>query len=302
MNIIVFSRRNGRCRQFSLSFPVALGVLSIAALGLLASSFAAGLTLGRHGMARIALSSPTAALRPEQQIAVLRAQVRDQVNALALRLGTINANLMRLNAFGKQLTQMANINSREFDFDHDPPQGGSDSDGAGRDVQAADVITMFDDLSHSIDTRTAQFASLEQVILDRQLSAQVMPAGRPVREGYISSYFGQRMDPFSGEEAMHKGIDFATEAGADVLAVASGIVTWSGPREGYGNLIEINHGNGYTTRYAHNAATLVSVGDTVQRGEAVALVGSTGRSTGPHVHFEVLRDGTKIDPMAYIGR
>jgi murein DD-endopeptidase MepM/ murein hydrolase activator NlpD len=129
----------------------------------------------------------------------------------------------------------------------------------------------------------------------------VKPSGRPVREGYISSYFGERMDPFNGEEAMHKGVDFATDAGADVLAVASGIVTWSGPREGYGNLVEINHGNGYTTRYAHNAQTLVSVGDTVERGQAVAVVGSTGRSTGPHVHFEVLRDGTQINPMAFVG-
>ena len=142
-------------------------------------------------------------------------------------------------------------------------------------------------LSHQIDSRSAQFSSLESVILGRQLSAQVKPSGRPVREGYISSYFGERMDPFNGEEAMHKGVDFATDAGADVLAVAAGIVTWSGPREGYGNLIEINHGNGYTTRYAHNAETLVTVGDTVQRGQAVAVVGSTGRSTGPHVHFEV---------------
>jgi murein DD-endopeptidase MepM/ murein hydrolase activator NlpD len=101
---------------------------------------------------------------------------------------------------------------------------------------------------------------------------------------------------------MHKGVDFATDAGSDVLAVAAGIVTWAGPREGYGNLVEINHGNGYTTRYAHNAQMLVHVGDEVQRGQAVAVVGSTGRSTGPHVHFEVVRDGRQIDPMAYVGR
>jgi murein DD-endopeptidase MepM/ murein hydrolase activator NlpD len=302
MNVILYSRRNGRGRQFNLSHPVTLGVISILAIGLLASTFAAGLTLGQHGMVRIASLSPASALRSEQQqIVVLRAQVQDRVNALAMRLGTINANLMRLNALGKQLTQMANINSREFDFDHDPPQGGSDSDGVGREPEATDVSAMIDDLSRRIDTRNTQFASLESVIVGRQLSDEVKPSGRPVREGYISSYFGERMDPFSGEQAMHKGIDFATETGADVLAVAAGIVTWSGPREGYGNLIEINHGNGYTTRYAHNAETLVSVGDTVQRGQAVAVVGSTGRSTGPHVHFEVLRDGTKIDPMAFIG-
>ena len=302
MNVIFFSRRNGRARQLNLSHPVTLSVISLLGLGLLASTFVAGLTLGQHSMARMALLSPTAALRAEeQQIAALRAQVQDKVDALAMRVGTINANLIRLNALGKQLTQMANINSREFDFDHDPPQGGSDSDGVGRGAQVGDVTAMIDTLSRQLDSRSAQFASLENVILGRQLSEQVKPSGRPVRDGYISSYFGERMDPFNGEEAMHKGVDFATDAGSDVLAVASGIVTWAGPREGYGNLVEINHGNGYATRYAHNAQTLVSVGDTVERGQAVAIVGSTGRSTGPHVHFEVLHDGTQINPMAFVG-
>jgi murein DD-endopeptidase MepM/ murein hydrolase activator NlpD len=283
MNVIFFSHRGGSSRQLNLSHPITVTVISILGLGLLASAFAAGLTLGQHSMTRMAMLNPTAALRAEQQqIVALRTQVQDKVDALALRLGTINANIIRLNALGKQLTQMANINSREFDFDHDPPQGGSDSDGVGRAAQVEEVSAMIDTLS-------------------RQLSAQVKPSGRPVREGYISSYFGERMDPFNGEQAMHKGVDFAADAGADVLAVASGIVTWSGPREGYGNLIEINHGNGYTTRYAHNAETLVAVGDTVQRGQAIAVVGTSGRSTGPHVHFEVLRDGTQIDPMAYVG-
>jgi murein DD-endopeptidase MepM/ murein hydrolase activator NlpD len=208
---------------------------------------------------------------------------------------------MRLNALGKQLTQMANISSAEFDFDHDPPRGGSESDSVGRTADMSEVAAMIDTLDRRIDARFGQFDSLEHVILGRQLSAEIKPTGRPVREGYISSYFGERMDPFNGEEAMHKGIDFATSAGSDVLAVAAGIVTWAGPRDGYGTLIEINHGNGLVTRYAHNADTLVHVGDTVERGQAVALVGSTGRSTGPHVHFEVLRDGVKVDPIAYVG-
>ena len=302
MNVIFFSRRKGSARQFNLSHPITLAVISILGLSLLAGTFAAGLALGQQSITRIALLNAAAAVRgQQQQIGALRQQVQDKVDALAMRLGSINANIIRLNALGKQLTQMANINSREFDFDHDPPQGGSESDGVGRGAQIPDVTAMIDDLSRRIDSRSAQFASLENVILGRQLSAQIKPSGRPVREGYISSYFGERMDPFNGEQAMHKGVDFATDAGADVLAVASGIVTWAGPREGYGNLIEINHGNGYTTRYAHNAQTVVAVGDTVQRGQAIAVVGSTGRSTGPHVHFEVLRDGQQIDPMAYVG-
>lgn len=302
MNVIFFSHRNGTARQFNLSHPLTLAILSLMGLGLLASVFIAGLTLGQHSVGRLALLNPSGALRAEQQqVVALRAQVQDRIDALAMRLGTINASLIRLNALGKRLTQMANINSREFDFDHDPPQGGSDSDGVGRGAQVADVAAMIDSLSRQLDSRSAQFSSLENVLIGRELSAQVRPTGRPVRDGYISSYFGERMDPFNGEEAMHKGLDFATDAGADVLAVAEGVVTWSGPREGYGNLVEINHGNGYSTRYAHNARTLVSVGDTVERGQAVAVVGSTGRSTGPHVHFEVLRDGVPVDPMAFVG-
>jgi murein DD-endopeptidase MepM/ murein hydrolase activator NlpD len=302
MNVIFFSRRAGNSRSFNLSNPITLSVLTVLGLGALGTVFFLGITLGQHSAERGGLLSPAAMLRTEQrQIVALRSQVQDRVDALALRLGSINANMIRLNALGKQLTQMANINSREFDFDHDPPQGGSDSDGVGRGAQMADLTVMIDDLSRRIDSRSAQFSSLENVILGRQLSADIKPTGRPVREGYISSYFGERMDPFNGEEAMHKGVDFASDAGADVLAVASGVVTWAGPREGYGNLVEINHGNGYSTRYAHSAQTLVHVGDEVQRGQAIAVVGSTGRSTGPHVHFEVVKEGHQIDPMVYVG-
>jgi murein DD-endopeptidase MepM/ murein hydrolase activator NlpD len=170
----------------------------------------------------------------------------------------------------------------------------------GRGTQIPDLTSMIDELDRRIDSRAGQFSALENVILGRQLSLEIKPSGRPVREGYISSYFGERMDPFNGEDAFHKGVDFASLAGADVLAVASGIVTWAGPREGYGNLIELNHGNGYITRYAHAARTLVTVGDQVGRGQAVAVVGSTGRSTGPHLHFEVLKDGRQINPMVFV--
>jgi murein DD-endopeptidase MepM/ murein hydrolase activator NlpD len=302
MNVIFFSRRRGRARHLNLSHPVTLTIISILALGLLASALALGLQLGQRSMARMALLNPGLALLAEQeQVAALRSQLQDRVDALAVRLGAINANVIRLNALGKQLTQMANINSREFDFDNDPPQGGSESDSVGRQAQVPDLTAMIDDLARRVEVRSAQLSSLEGVIAGRELSAEIKPSGRPVREGYISSYFGERIDPFNGEDAFHKGVDFASDAGADVLAVASGIVTFAGPREGYGNLVEINHGNGYLTRYAHNEQVLVSVGEEVERGQALAIVGSTGHSTGPHVHFEVLRDGRQIDPMAFVG-
>jgi murein DD-endopeptidase MepM/ murein hydrolase activator NlpD len=172
----------------------------------------------------------------------------------------------------------------------------------GRGAVVPDLSAMIDQFDRNLDFRSTQFSALESVLLGRQLSAEIRPTGRPVMAGYISSYFGERMDPFNGEEAFHKGVDFAGDSGADVLAVAQGVVTWAGQREGYGVLVEVNHGNGYITRYAHTSRALVTAGDTVQRGQAVAVVGSTGRSTGPHVHFEVLKDGRQIDPMAFIGR
>jgi murein DD-endopeptidase MepM/ murein hydrolase activator NlpD len=302
MNVIFFTRRVGIARHLNLSHPATLTLVLAAALGLLAAIFALGLHLGESSMARMALMYPGAALRAQQaEVAQLKSQLQDRVDALAMRLGVMNAHVIRLNALGKRLTEMAHINSREFDFDDDPPLGGSESDGVGRGTQIPDLTLMIDDLGRRIDSRSGQFSALENVILGRQLSLEIKPSGRPVREGYISSYFGERMDPFNGEDAFHKGVDFASDAGADVLAVASGIVTWAGPREGYGLLVEINHGNGYVTRYGHAARTLVTVGDQVERGQAVAVVGSTGRSTGPHLHFEVVKDGRQIDPMAFVG-
>jgi murein DD-endopeptidase MepM/ murein hydrolase activator NlpD len=159
---------------------------------------------------------------------------------------------------------------------------------------------MLDDLSTQIKDRERQLGVLESLISTRNLSRQIVPGGRPVVQGWISSYFGQRADPFDGRQAYHRGIDFAAPEGSQVIAVASGIVTYSKERFGYGRTVEINHGNGYVTRYGHNQKLLVNVGDTIQKGDPIALIGSTGRSTGPHLHFEVLKEGRSIDPMSFV--
>jgi murein DD-endopeptidase MepM/ murein hydrolase activator NlpD len=292
MNVIFFSRRVGKARHLNLAHPVTLGLVAVCGVGLLVSAFLLGINLGerRHTGAN-----------GRAEVVALQSQLQDRVDGLALRTGQLNAQLLRLNALGKRLTQLANINSHEFDFDHDPPQGGPEGEGDGRGVDLADVGSLLDRLQQRIELRGAQLGALENVILGRQLSADIRPTGRPVTEGYISSAFGERMDPFDGEEAFHRGVDFAADAGSAVLAVATGIVTWSGPRAGYGVLVEVSHGNGYVTRYGHNSRVLVKVGETVERGEAIAEVGSTGRSTGPHVHFEVLRNGAQINPAAFVG-
>jgi murein DD-endopeptidase MepM/ murein hydrolase activator NlpD len=302
MNLIFVSRRDGKARQVNLAHPLALAA-SIAAVGaLVAGVFWVGAATGSARSERLLAEKyqPTLS-RQQAEASSLRAQLQDRIDALSIHVGTLQAHLIRLNALGKRLAQMADINSSEFDFDHDPPQGGPEN-GSGRGVRLAEVDDSVSGLERELDFRGAQFSALEGVLLGRQLSADIRPTGRPVEAGYISSYFGERMDPFNGEEAFHKGIDFAAAAGTDVTVVAAGVVTYAGPREGYGVLVEVSHGNGLVTRYAHNSRALVNVGDTVQRGQALAIVGSTGRSTGPHVHFEVLKNDVAINPLAYVGR
>jgi murein DD-endopeptidase MepM/ murein hydrolase activator NlpD len=306
MNVIFLSEREGRARQLNLARPLTLGLIGAITLVILGAFFALGLSLGRGHHQRVALSDTVAfgnlLTQQKEQIADLRQQLQLRVDAMAMRLGEVNAHVIRLDALGKRLTEMADIDSREFNFDQDPPSGGPEGDGEGVSAQIPDLSAQLSQLEQRVDTRESQLAALENVILARELKAEIHPEGRPVAAGFISSYFGERTDPFDGREAFHKGVDFAGTPGEKVVAVAAGVVTWAGERSGFGKLIEINHGDGYITRYAHNARTLVSVGQTVTRGEPVALMGSTGRSTGPHVHFEVLRNGRQVNPLSFIGR
>jgi murein DD-endopeptidase MepM/ murein hydrolase activator NlpD len=304
MNVILLSRREGKARQLNLARPLTLSVVAGLILAVLGVAFVLGMELGR-GRSSAAGFAQTAHFhelltQQKHEIADLKQQLQLRVDAMAMRLGEVNAHVIRLDALGKRLTEMADINSREFNFDREPPAGGPESEGVS--AQVPDLNEMIGQLEQRVDSRESELSALENVILTRQLKQQIHPEGRRVSSGFISSYFGERADPFDGREAFHKGVDFAGTAGEKVMAVAAGVVTWAGERSGFGKLIEINHGDGYVTRYAHNERTLVMVGQTVKRGEAVALMGSTGRSTGPHVHFEVLRNGRQVDPLSYIGR
>ena len=304
MNVIFLSKREGRARQLDLARPLTLTVVAIVVLGFLGSAFALGVQLGRGNHERLVLSDTvrfgTLLAEQKKQIEELKQQLQLRVDAMAMRLGEMNAHVIRLDALGKRLTEMADIDSREFNFDRDPPRGGPEGEGTSAEIP--DLSSMLSQLEQRVDLRESQLSALENLILARELKQEIHPEGRPVANGFISSYFGERSDPFDGREAFHKGVDFAATQGSNVTAVAAGVVTWAGERSGYGKLIEINHGDGFLTRYAHNERTLVTVGQTVKRGEPVALMGSTGRSTGPHVHFEVLRNGRQVDPLSFVGR
>ena len=302
MNIIFFSRREGRARHFNLGHPFAVGAFATVLVAILATAFSLGFKIGESKGHPRGGSSWTEALAEQQsEIKELKAELQRRVDAVAMRIGQMNAHVIRLDALGKRLTQMANIDNREFDFGTTPAVGGPESD-IGAAMQAPDLSAMLSGLELKISSRDAQLAALENALLSKKLDEQIRPDGRPVRAGHISSYFGERQDPFSGHQAFHKGIDFASTAGSAIVAVAAGVVTFAGDKVGYGNLVEVNHGNGLITRYGHNRSNAVNVGRTVERGDTLAYVGSTGRSTGPHVHFEVLKNGRQIDPLTFIGR
>ena len=306
MNVNFRGRLSGHITQFDLRRPAVIAVAAIVVLTLVGGAFSAGLGLGslqHRANPLVQLGGWSAELLHQKAlIDDMRRALQEKVNALAMRVGQMNANVMRLDALGKRLTRMANIDDGEFNFGK-PPALGGDSTADGQPAQIPSLTAMVDDLADRLSSREQQLSVLENLILTRELNKQVYPEGSPVENGWISSYFGDRADPFTGFSASHKGVDFAAAEGTRVIAVAAGLVTIAGDSgsAGYGQMVEINHGNGLSTRYCHNEKILVKAGEMVRKGQEVALMGSTGRSTGPHLHFEVLKNGVQVNPLRFIG-
>jgi murein DD-endopeptidase MepM/ murein hydrolase activator NlpD len=305
MQLILLSKDRGHLAHVRLtSGRVWFGMVA-ATLLVCASAFYGGITTARvFGVTdpQAQVSTWRDELAQQQSIVdSTRRTLQQNVDALALRIGQMNAHVVRLDALGTRLTQMAGLKDGEFDFKSVPSLGGPEEPLAATEaMQINGVVGALDVLDEQLADRNRQLTVLEDLLLNRKLRDEVHPEGRPVTAGYVSSQFGSRTDPFTGRRAFHKGVDFAGREGAEVVAVASGVVIWSGERYGYGQLVEINHGNGYVTRYAHNVDNLVAVGDTVRRGQVIARMGGTGRATGPNLHFEVLLNDRPVDPLTYV--
>tara|TARA_B110000238_G_scaffold143090_1_gene154436 strand:+ start:322 stop:1146 length:825 start_codon:yes stop_codon:yes gene_type:complete len=242
----------------------------------------------------------------QEQVDAGRDQLGNSLSAMTLKLAQMRSRLVRLDALGEQLTQIASLEDGEFDFSVAPGLGGPDTVLIAETADAADVEQelglMFARLDNALDSRESQLQILQSMLSDKKLKSERTVAGRPVLKGWMSSEYGMRTDPFHGKSRWHAGVDFAGRQGSDVIAVASGVVTWSSERSGYGNMVEINHSDGFVTRYAHNEVNVAKLGAIVKKGELIANMGSSGRSTGPHVHFEVFKNGRTVDPASYIKR
>ncbi|NNF65961.1 MAG: M23 family metallopeptidase, partial [Gammaproteobacteria bacterium] len=224
----------------------------------------------------------------QAELAEVRKTGRENLDALSARIGQLQANVIRLNALGARLSQMAKLDDGEFDFTSQPGLGGPQLQTGRTSLGVGDLNQELGGMETLLVDRQNQLAVLEDMLMTRNLHEQVHPEGWPLSSGWVSSYFGLRTDPFTGKRARHEGLDFAGREGTPIMAVGAGVVTWSSTRYGYGNLVEINHGGGYSTRYAHNKENLVAVGERVEKGQLVGYMGSTGRATGANLHFEVL--------------
>ena len=305
MNVVIFGKGFGKPRQVSLSgLSAGLAFLAVAAI-VMSAGFGIGYWYSSEtgsGVSSNELAGLTDELEQQKQyIADIRQGNEDTLDAMAIRIAQMNARMIRLDALGRRLTEMADIDGGEFDFNSEPALGGPEEPmAAGSNVAVPEVVDAMQSLGSQLNKQEAQLNVLESVLANQNLKERVYPQGRPVGSGWISSYFGKRTDPFTGKPANHTGIDFAGKYGAEIVAVADGVVTWSADRYGYGVMVEINHGNGYATRYAHNSENLVNVGDEVKKGQIVALMGESGRATGPNLHFEVLHNGRRVNPVKFI--
>ena len=308
MNIIIVAKPGALPKTINLALP---RTRAMCALLLGAASLGCGL-LG----VSLALAFASPRDRAVAEVRNLRGQLADQqkdlekirtdaqrdADALAVKLGELQAQATRLNALGERLTRVGKLADGEFDFSEAPAVGGPEEPATLTAAVAVPVALdkTVSDLHDQFARQQAQLEVLENMLLDRKVDSALTPSGMPVEAGYIAAYFGGRPDPFTGSGAFHSGIDVDAPMGTDIHAVAEGVVTFDGQRPGYGNVIEIDHGNGYVTRYAHNSRNVARVGDRVHVGQVVAKVGSTGRSTGSHVHFEVWLNGRALNPIAFV--
>lgn len=308
MKIILISNRAEKVRTLSLN-NWAKGLLSVLLLGI---PVATGTLLGvkiADGRWELLVENTISEMQHElvlqqQEVDSGRIEASRTLTAMTVKLAEMRSRLIRLDALGERLTQIARLEDGEFNFSDTPGVGGPEGSPLQRGISSANVdpqlTSIFDQLDRKLDNRESQLQILTSMMSDNRLKKEQTVAGTPIDKGWMSSAYGMRTDPFHGKERWHDGVDFAGKRGSPIVAVASGVVTWSAKRSGYGEMVEINHGDGYVTRYGHNEENLVTLGSIVKKGQHIALMGSSGRSTGPHVHFEVYKNGRTVDPASYI--
>ena len=226
--------------------------------------------------------------------------LRDSLNAMAVRMGQMQAQLLRLDSVGARLAELSGMKPQEFLFNQSPGQGGVLSTLPSQDMSFVEFNNKIQELSLILDDRADKLGALDSVLMQDRLKKKMLPSIMPVSTKWYSSGFGVRIDPFTGRSAFHEGVDFTAAVGTPIVAAAGGVVVYSDYHPEYGNMIDVDHGNDLVSRYAHASKRMVTLGQVVVRGQKIAEVGSTGRSTGPHLHFEVRHRGLPQNPSRFL--
>lgn len=301
MNVILVSDHMAKTRSIALNIWQIMAMLLL----LFCLMFGAALTV-QYALVRYApdgLNDGIRALLAKIQNHELQKQqsyLHSSLDAMASRVGQMQAQMQRLDALGARLAKLSGMKPEEFNFDVPPAQGGPLAPPSAQVMPAVDLDKQIDDLTTLINDRNDKLLALETMLQQNQLSRRLLPSIPPVSEGYYSSNFGWRIDPFTGMNAMHEGVDFVVPEGTDIRASAGGVVAYADSHPQYGKMVEIDHGNDIVTRYAHASLLLVKAGQVVRRGEKIAEVGNTGRSTGDHLHFEVRYKGIAQNPVRFL--
>lgn len=301
MNIILVSGNLGKSRTITLSHSRIVFMAVLLLLGIMVFAVALHyLTLRRAAEIKSPYLQSLLVSVQEQELRKQQAYMRENLNAMAVKLGQMQAQLLRLDALGDRLAKQAGFQPQEFMFDQLPGRGGAVSGTLQRDITLNEFNQQMERLSRELNDRTDKLGILETVLIQDRLKQKMVPSVPPVNTGWFSSNYGWRIDPFTGRNTFHEGVDFIAEIGSTVVAAGGGVVVYSDNNSEYGSMIEIDHGNGLVTRYAHLFKRMVKVGDVVLRGGKIGEVGNTGRSTGPHLHFEVRFKGASQNPVRFL--
>ena len=301
MNVILVSNRLAKTRSITLGGWQVLFLLILLSWLVWVAAFTLQYALVRfapEGLSdgvRTLLSKIQSEEQQKQQ-----SYVHNSLDAMAVRVGQMQAQMQRLDALGARLAKLTGMKPEEFRFDQPPAQGGPLVALPAQEMSVGSLEQQLNRLTHAVNDRSDKLQALETMLLQNQLSRKLLPSIPPITEGFYSSNFGWRLDPFTGANAMHEGVDFMVQAGTAIRASAGGVVAYSDQHPQYGNMVEIDHGNDIVTRYAHASRLLVKVGQVVRRGEKIAEVGNTGRSTGNHLHFEVRYKGIAQNPVRFL--
>ena len=302
MDIILVSGRLAKARTLTITASgLALGAAMLLGAIVLLAGAMNYLTLryvAEFGSPR--LVSLLLPLQTRERAERNESYLRDSLNAMAVKLGEMQAQLLRLDTLGERLAKLAGFKPQDFLFSLPPARGGNVPGAGASELSLADLDRHLDALVRQVDDRTDKLGILDSLFTLDRAKKKMLPSFMPIEGGSFTSNFGWRIDPFTGANAYHEGVDFIAETGTPIYATAAGVVVFSDFHPQYGNMIEIDHGNDLITRYAHASKRLVKVGDMVLRGQKIAEVGATGRATGPHLHFEVRQNGAPRNPTSFL--